>query len=140
MTSAPTDLYLDLLKRSLTNTIFGTEPDIDDDEFRYTMAFTDHYVESAAVSMLPLARFDNIENCVKSILRDGVPGDLIETGVWRGGASIFMRAVLKAHEVTDRVVWVADSFEGCVYGLTKVRGEMEKRMALPPATMPERIM
>jgi hypothetical protein len=105
-------LYLDLLKRSLTNTIFGTEPDIDDDEFRYTMAFTDHYVESAAVSMLPLARFDNIENCVKSVLRDGVAGDLIETGVWRGGASIFMRAVLKAYGVTDRIVWVADSFEG----------------------------
>jgi hypothetical protein len=35
---------------------------------------------------------------------------------------------------------LAESFEGCVYGLTKVRGEMEKRMALPPATMPERIM
>jgi len=29
---------------------------------------------------------------------------------------------------------LADAFEGCVYGLTKVRGEMEKRMALPPAT------
>jgi hypothetical protein len=29
---------------------------------------------------------------------------------------------------------LADSFEGCVYGLTKVRGEMEKRMALPPST------
>ena len=29
---------------------------------------------------------------------------------------------------------LAEGFEGCVYGLTKVRGEMEKRMALPPAT------
>ena len=29
---------------------------------------------------------------------------------------------------------LSESFEGCVYGLTKVRGEMEKRMALPPAT------
>ncbi len=41
-----------------------------------------------------------------------MPGDLIETGVWRGGASIFMRAVLRAHGVTDRAVYVADSFEG----------------------------
>ena len=31
---------------------------------------------------------------------------------WRGGATIFMRAVLKAYGVTDRYVWVADSFEG----------------------------
>ncbi|MEJ0068602.1 MAG: TylF/MycF/NovP-related O-methyltransferase [Pseudomonadota bacterium] len=41
-----------------------------------------------------------------------MPGDLIETGVWRGGATIFMRAILKALGVTDRTVWVADSFEG----------------------------
>jgi hypothetical protein len=41
-----------------------------------------------------------------------VPGDLIETGVWRGGATIFMRALLKLEGVTDRIVWVADSFEG----------------------------
>ena len=41
-----------------------------------------------------------------------MPGDFIETGVWRGGACIFMRAILKAYGVTDRSVWVADSFAG----------------------------
>jgi Macrocin-O-methyltransferase (TylF) len=105
-------LYLDLLKRSLTNTIFESEPDIDDDEFRFTRAFASHYVKSEAVSMLPLARVDNIRNCIENILQDGVPGDLIETGVWRGGAAIFMRGVLRVHGVLDRLVWVADSFEG----------------------------
>ena len=106
------DMYLDLLKRSLTNTIFETEPDIDDDEFRFTMNCATHYVNSDAVSMITLARFDNIKNCIESILRNGVPGDLIEAGVWRGGASIFMRGALKAYGVTDRLVWAADSFEG----------------------------
>jgi hypothetical protein len=106
------DLYLDLLKRSLTNTIFDIEPDIDDDEFRFTMQRVTHYVNSDAVSMIPLARFDNIKNCVQDILRTGIPGDLIETGVWRGGAAIFMRGALKAYAVTDRLVWAADSFEG----------------------------
>jgi hypothetical protein len=108
----PEDLYLDLLKRSLTNTIFGIEPDIDDDEFRFTMKCAEHYVESYAVSMITLARFDTIKNCIETILRDGVPGDFIEAGVWRGGATIFMRAALKAFGVTDRLVWAADSFEG----------------------------
>jgi O-methyltransferase len=32
--------------------------------------------------------------------------------VWRGGAAIFMRAMLAAHGVTDRKVWLADSFAG----------------------------
>jgi O-methyltransferase len=46
------------------------------------------------------------------VCANDVPGDLIETGVWRGGASIFMRAVLKALGDRDRVVWLADSFQG----------------------------
>jgi hypothetical protein len=106
------DMYLDLLKRSLTNTIFESEPNIDDDEFRFAMAFAAHYVNSGAVSMLTLARFDNIKSCIQSILREGIAGDFIETGVWRGGATIFMRGALKAYGDTTRQVWVADSFEG----------------------------
>jgi O-methyltransferase len=62
--------------------------------------------------MIGLRRMDNIQMCIEQVLSDQVPGDLIETGVWRGGATIFMRAVLAAYHITDRVVWVADSFEG----------------------------
>jgi O-methyltransferase len=112
MTDTAAGLHLDLLKRSLTNTIFETEPDIDDDEFRFTMNRVEHYVNSDAVSMIPLGRFDNMAFCIESILSERIPGDLIEAGVWRGGAAIFMRGVLKAHGVTDRAVWAADSYEG----------------------------
>ena len=63
-------------------------------------------------TMIGLERLDNLRFCVEDVLKKGVPGDLIETGVWRGGAVIFMRALLKAHDVTDRTVWVADSFQG----------------------------
>jgi len=62
--------------------------------------------------MIGLKRLDNLEFCIEQVVTNGVVGDLIETGVWRGGAAIFMRAVLKAYGVTDRYVWVADSFEG----------------------------
>ncbi len=63
-------------------------------------------------TMLGLKRLDNIERCVVDVLERNVPGDLIETGVWRGGAVIFMRAILAAYGVSDRTVWVADSFRG----------------------------
>ena len=105
-------LYLNLLKKSLTNTVFSCEPDIDDDEFRFVHLLAEHYVSGPAVSMLPVARLDNIETCIADVLEQKIPGDFIETGVWRGGATIFMRAVLMVHGVTDRTVWVADSFEG----------------------------
>jgi O-methyltransferase len=50
-----------------------------------------------AETMIGLKRLENIQYCVVDVLRRGVPGDLIETGVWRGGAVIFMRAILKAY-------------------------------------------
>jgi O-methyltransferase len=63
-------------------------------------------------TMISGERLDNLQECVEQVISDAVPGDLIETGVWRGGATILMRAVLAAHGITDRTVWVADSFEG----------------------------
>jgi O-methyltransferase len=65
-----------------------------------------------AESMIGLRRMENIEYCVRTVLEDDVPGDLIETGVWRGGACIFMKASLMAGGDTTRTVWVADSFQG----------------------------
>lgn len=65
-----------------------------------------------ADTMIGLKRLDNIQYCIEEVIRNNIPGDLIETGVWRGGATIFMRAVLKANGISDRNVWLADSFEG----------------------------
>jgi O-methyltransferase len=65
-----------------------------------------------AMSMMGAKRLENIRYCVREIIRDDVPGDLVETGVWRGGGSIFMRACLEAYGDRSRVVWCADSFEG----------------------------
>lgn len=65
-----------------------------------------------ADSMIGYKRLSNVQDCVIDTIEKGIPGDLIETGVWRGGTVIFMRAVLKAYDVTDKNVWCADSFEG----------------------------
>jgi O-methyltransferase len=63
-------------------------------------------------TMISVARLDNVQECVEQVVRDQVPGDLVEAGVWRGGTVIFMRALLAVHDVRDRKVWAADSFEG----------------------------
>jgi hypothetical protein len=63
-------------------------------------------------TMIGRQRLENLHICMDRIVSDGVPGDFIETGVWKGGATIFMRGFLQAHGITDRRVWVADSFEG----------------------------
>ncbi len=65
-----------------------------------------------AHTMIGRKRLDNLQDCLDAVRRDNVPGDLIETGIWRGGATIFMRGYLEAHGIRDRTVWAADSFEG----------------------------
>ena len=62
-------------------------------------------------SMIGRARLDNVQTCLTTALADGVAGDFVECGVWRGGACAFAKAVLDAHG-SDRTVWLADSFEG----------------------------
>jgi O-methyltransferase len=70
-----------------------------------------HTLPVQADTMIGRARMRNIRHCVETVIRDRVPGDLIEAGVWRGGACIYMRGILAAHN-EDRGVWVADSFHG----------------------------
>lgn len=71
-----------------------------------------HHRPEIAHSMIGAARMHHLRACVETVLREQVPGDLMETGVWRGGACILMRGVLKAFGDNERTVWVADSFAG----------------------------
>ncbi len=63
------------------------------------------------LTMVGMPRLDDLQRCVEDVVADGVPGDLIEAGSWRGGASMLMRASLDTLG-DDRTVYVADSFQG----------------------------
>jgi O-methyltransferase len=65
-----------------------------------------------AETMIGLGRLDNLQHCVTDVLRERIQGDFIETGVWRGGASILMAGILRVYGDSNRLVWVADSFRG----------------------------
>ena len=70
-----------------------------------------NYLELAH-TMIGRKRLDNIQYCIEEVIKSRIPGDVIETGIWRGGATVFMRGVLAAYGITDRRVWAADSFQG----------------------------
>ncbi len=63
-------------------------------------------------SMIGKARLNNIDQLTNRVIDEGVPGDFVETGVWRGGSTILMRAIADMRGATDRLVWCCDSFEG----------------------------
>lgn len=62
-------------------------------------------------TMVGTKRLENLQNCVDRILSGNIPGDFVETGVWRGGSCIFVKALFN-HYGVDRLVWCCDSFEG----------------------------
>ncbi len=67
---------------------------------------------AAAETMIGMQRLTSLQHCVEAVLAEDIDGDLVECGVWRGGACILMRAVLAVYEDEARCVWLADSFAG----------------------------
>jgi hypothetical protein len=96
-------LYLQLTKEVILNNIYEPGPQIDEGR---------QWPPHQALTMIGRKRLDNVQELIERVLNQSIPGDLIETGVWRGGATIFMRAILRAYDVHDRRVFVADSFRG----------------------------
>ena len=108
-------LYLSLLKSCLTRMLFigdseSLNPRVTDEQREIRRLGWDWPDE--AETMIGMVRLDCIQDCVETALRDNIPGDLMEAGVWRGGAVILMRGILAAYGDANRQVWAADSFEG----------------------------
>ena len=69
------------------------------------------YWPANGLTMVGRKRLDNVQNCLESVIADAIDGDGIETGVWRGGTCILMKAFLNIKGSTKRL-FVADSFRG----------------------------
>jgi Macrocin-O-methyltransferase (TylF) len=107
-------LYLDMVQKCIINTIYE-----DPNQGFWSAQVFDGQLRdlgrdwpSKAHSMIGNRRMSNLRDIIEFVITNHVPGDFIETGVWRGGACIMARAILKAYGVSDRRVWVADSFRG----------------------------
>jgi len=107
-------LYLDLVQKCIINTIYEDpnqgfwSPKVFDGQLREL----GRDWPSKAHSMIGNRRMSNLRQITEFAIVNNISGDFIETGVWRGGACIMARAIMKAYGVTDRRVWVADSFCG----------------------------
>lgn len=133
---AAEDLYLDLLKKALMATLYeegrwtvlGTGKTwfrrmiatalrkrsvllISSREFDPKRRANGNDWPIIGFTMVGDKRLDNIRHCIETVIADKVDGDFVECGVWRGGASIYAKAVLNL-KGSDKKVWLADSFEG----------------------------
>ena len=129
------DLYLDLIERALSGALF---PEGKAERFiaNLRQRIRNPYATRRGAAAWPLrahtmigpGRLRNLRQLVETTLRENVPGDYIETGIWRGGACILMRAVLAAHGVANRKVFCADSFSGLPAPNARFRHDRRDRL------------
>ena len=115
--------YLDLIKRLITNYAYlggGYSFAAFDPQRHYDRDASSWRVDplSRPMTLLSLAQLEMIQEAVLDIQQRGVSGDFIEAGIWRGGAIIFMRALLNAYGIANRQIIAADSFEGIPQNVT----------------------
>lgn len=111
---SPINLYLDLLEKTVCNTIYGdpSHPNYGDEHFDIERRAVGRDLPILAHTMIGAARLRQLRWAAETIIRESVQGDIIEAGVWRGGACILVKGVLEVYQDRTRRVFVADSFAG----------------------------
>jgi hypothetical protein len=107
-------LYLDMVRKCVSGMIYR-DPSMapwNNGKFDLECRTNGGDWPSQAHTMIGDTRLRNIQALTDKIFEENIQGDFMETGAWRGGACIFMNAILEANDVLDRRVFVCDSFEG----------------------------
>lgn len=108
------DRYLSLMQECLIGAIYQDPPLTVLGQHSFDQSIRDGGRDwpSVAHSMIGRQRMLNLRRLSETVIQEAIPGDFIETGVWRGGSCIMMKAVVEAYGDSKRRVWVADSFAG----------------------------
>ncbi len=80
-------------------------PDLDE-------AFLSLAKTCAPYTMTSTERLYAVYQSVDYILKNNIPGDFVECGVWKGGCAMMMAHALKKYNCYDRKIYLYDTFEG----------------------------
>jgi len=114
--------YLNLLIMTLTGSVYGTRamrPGTGSVNDLKTQAFSEEVRNigndwpEIGYTMIGNDALKSLKVMIQTVIREKIPGDFLEAGVWRGGASILAKGVLRSYGADKiRKVWVCDSFKG----------------------------
>lgn len=96
-------IYRKLAARVLNK--YYVPPDMDSD-------FTEIYKKSTKYTMTSIERMYSLYKSVEYIVRQQIPGSIVECGVWKGGSSMVAALTLMKMGVTDKKIYLYDTFEG----------------------------
>jgi O-methyltransferase len=70
------------------------------------------YLQCKAFSMTSLERMFGLYQALLYLIENKIPGDFVECGVWKGGSAMMIALVLKKYGLSDRKIFLYDTFEG----------------------------
>jgi hypothetical protein len=79
-------------------------------------------------TMTSTERLYSLYSAVRFAISTGLPGDFVECGVWKGGSVMMMALALKSLGVTDRNIYLFDTFEGMT-APTEIDADLAGRQA-----------
>ena len=82
-------------------------PDIGKDS-----VFMDLFEQVRPYTMTSVEALFALYTSVNYVLDREIPGDILECGVWRGGSALLAALIMKARNVSDRQLYLYDTFEG----------------------------
>ncbi|MEI9808258.1 MAG: TylF/MycF/NovP-related O-methyltransferase [Bacteroidota bacterium] len=81
-------------------------------DIRQDKAFMDIYGPCKPYTMTSPERMYSLYKAIEYILDNNIKGDFVECGVWRGGSSMLIALTLLRKGVSDRNIYLYDTFEG----------------------------
>ncbi len=82
-------------------------PDIGKDS-----VFMDLFQQVKPYTMTSIEALFALYTSVNYVLDREIPGDILECGVWRGGSALLAALIMKARNVSDRQLYLYDTFQG----------------------------
>lgn len=70
------------------------------------------YDKCRPYTMTSVERMFGMYKAVNYIIDNKIPGDFVECGVWKGGSSMMIALTLKERSISDRSIFLYDTFEG----------------------------
>ena len=89
-------------------------------------SFLEIYEKVRNYSMVEIERSFALYQSIRYIIANNIKGDLVECGVWKGGSAMLVAYTLMKAGITDRKIFLYDTFEGMVKP-GENDGEFEKK-------------
>ncbi|MBS1730965.1 MAG: class I SAM-dependent methyltransferase [Bacteroidetes bacterium] len=74
--------------------------------------FLEMYEKCKPFTMTSIERMYALYTSINYIVKNGISGDFVECGVWKGGSSMMIALALLHHQIRDRKIFLYDTFEG----------------------------